>query len=127
MSSVQHTNKDFSVVKFFRVKPFLFSFTVLDSFQKTNDTGVGMYCTVLHISLGDVINMLGFAYLSYMLRRFQCVYQSDQWETEFLTVLQTGFSQTLREKKSLWLLVNFIYRRPTLYPLEIAVDFLKSL
>jgi hypothetical protein len=22
---------------------------------------------------------------------------------------------------------NFIYRRPTLYPLEIAVDFLKSL
>ncbi len=23
--------------------------------------------------------------------------------------------------------VNFIYRRPTLYPLEIAVDFLKSL
>ncbi len=23
--------------------------------------------------------------------------------------------------------INFMYRRPTLYPLEIAVDFLKSL
>jgi hypothetical protein len=29
--------------------------------------------------------------------------------------------------QSVAVILNFMYRRPTLYPLEIAVDFLKSL
>ncbi len=46
---------------------------------------------------------------------------------EVLRNSQHNWTKWLCQESKVWFKKNFMYRRPTLYPLEIAVDFLKSL